>query len=127
MPQSPKMPQPTAVEKNTIAKIIRPDIRFINHDGLLTVSWLCAPQHRCEEAYQWFARARGRMDGSGQRPWRSIVDYEEALMYARRAAPGDAELALPLIDAALPVMREIGMTGWVRRAEDLRASLASAE
>jgi len=44
-------------------------------------------------------------------------------MYARRAADDDRQRALPLLDAALAQFREIGMTGWVRRGEELRARL----
>ena len=54
---------------------------------------------------------------------RAIIDYDEALMYARRNEPGDRDRALPLLDAALAQMREIGMTGWVRRTEELRVTL----
>ena len=44
-------------------------------------------------------------------------------MYARRATDGDRERALPLLDAALAQFREIGMTGWARRGEELREQL----
>jgi len=47
----------------------------------------------------------------------------KALMYARRGAAGDRERALPLLDAALVQFREIGMTGWLRRGEELREQL----
>src|SRR5262249_34230843 len=56
------------------------------------------------------------------RPLRAIVDYDEALMYARRGAPGDRDRGLPLVVAALGKFRRLGMPGWIRRAETLQAS-----
>ena len=50
---------------------------------------------------------------------RAIGDFDEALMYHRRAAPGDRERAAPLLEAALEQFRALGMTGWIRRAESL--------
>jgi hypothetical protein len=53
------------------------------------------------------------------------VDYDEALMYARRGAPGDPERAQPLLDAALAQFRTLGMPGWIRRGEALLKSCAA--
>src|SRR5262249_36640525 len=88
---------------------------------------LCALQQRHDEAIEWFAKARTVLDEQGARPLRAIVDYDEALMYARRAAPGDHDRARPLIDAALRQFRPLGMPGWIRRAEALLASGAVAQ
>ncbi len=38
-------------------------------------------------------------------------------MYVRRAAPGDGELAAPLLAAALQQFRDLEMAGWIERAE----------
>jgi len=65
------------------------------------------------------------LDEQGARPLRAIVDYDEALMYARRGAPGDSERARPLLDAALRQFRTLGMPGWIRRAEALLKSGAA--
>jgi hypothetical protein len=62
------------------------------------------------------------------------VDFDEAWMYLRRDERGDpstslgagGDRALPLLDAALRQFREIGMTGWIRRAEELRSSIERA-
>jgi hypothetical protein len=45
-------------------------------------------------------------------------------MYARRGAHGDGDAARPLLKAARRQFEEIGMTGWIRRAEQLEAQLA---
>ncbi len=45
-------------------------------------------------------------------------------MLVRRGGEGDSERARPLLEAALRQFREIGMTGWTRRAEELLAKLA---
>ena len=59
----------------------------------------------------------------GFRPLLAQADYDEALMYARRAKRGDADRARPLLDAARRQFTEIGMTGWLRRADALDAQL----
>jgi len=118
------------IEGNLREKVIAPDFRYPMMDGRLAVARLCALQHRWEEAVEWFAKARTLLDEQGARPLRAIVDYDEALMYARRGEPGDAARARPLLDAALAQFRSLGMPGWIRRAEALRerceASNASA-
>ncbi len=107
------------IERNLREKVIAPDFRYLMRDGRTALARLCALQGRYDEASRWFAEARTVLEGDGARPLRAIVDYDEALMYVRRAAPGDKERAAPLLDAALRQFREIGMTGWVRRAEEL--------
>ena len=46
-------------------------------------------------------------------------------MYVRRGAAGDAQRAARLLDVALQQFGAIGMTGWIRRAEALRAECGS--
>src|SRR5262249_17491848 len=70
----------------------------------------------------WFAKARTVLDEQGARPLRAIVDFDEALMYCRRGARGDMESAPPLLEAALQQFHALGMTGWIRRAAELRTS-----
>jgi class 3 adenylate cyclase/tetratricopeptide (TPR) repeat protein len=109
------------IERNLRQKVIEPDYRFVMMDGRLALARLCALQGRYDEARAWFAKARAVLDEQGARPVRAIVDYDEALMYARRAAPGDRDRAAPLVDAALAQFRTLGMPGWIRRAEALEA------
>jgi hypothetical protein len=111
------------IERGVRDKVVAPDFRYWTRDGRLSVARLCALQHRYDEASEWFAQSRAVLDESGARPLRAIVDYDEALMYARRGGEGDAARALPLLDAALAQFREIGMSGWVRRAGELRAEV----
>ncbi len=112
------------IERNLRDKVIAPDFRYPMRDGRTALARLCTLQGRYEEASRWFAKARTVLEEDGQRPLRAIVDYDEALMYARRSADGDRERALPLRDAAMRQFAEIGMTGWTRLGEELRASLA---
>jgi tetratricopeptide (TPR) repeat protein len=114
------------IERNVRRKVVEPDFRYPEVDGRSSLAHLCALSGRFEEAGQWFARARAVLDEQGARPLRAIVDFDEALMYARRAGDGDRERAIPLIDAALTQFQDIGMTGWVRRGEDLRKQLSDA-
>ena len=113
------------LERNLREKVIEPDFHFPMMDGRLALARLCSLQRRDDEAVEWFAKARTVLDEQGARPLRAIVDYDESLMYARRAAPGDASCAQPLLDAALEQFRALGMPGWIRRAEQLRATLAA--
>ena len=111
------------IEHNLRAKVVEPDFRWPMMDGRLAMARLCALQGRHDEAGDWFAKARTVLDEQGARPLRAIVDYDEALMYARRDEPGDAERARPLLDAALAQFRSLGMRGWIRRAEALHGRL----
>ena len=115
------------IERNLREKVIDPDFHYPMMDGRLALARLCALQQRYEEAGRWFAKARAVLDEQGARPVRAIVDYDEALMYARRDRPGDRACALPLLDAALAQFRALGMPGWIRRAETLQASCAVAQ
>jgi tetratricopeptide (TPR) repeat protein len=115
-----------AIEKSLREKVVGPDHRFILQDGRLALGRICALTGRYNEASEWFAKARTVLEEDGQRPLRAIVDYDEALMYARRNAAGDGERALPLLDAAMQQFAEIGMTGWARQAEELRATLTAS-
>jgi tetratricopeptide (TPR) repeat protein len=100
-------------------KVLAADFRSPMVDGRLALARICALSGRHEEAVSWFAAARGMLDSQGARPLRAIVDYDEALMYMRRDEPGDIELAGTLLDAARRQFEEIGMTGWIRRADEL--------
>jgi tetratricopeptide (TPR) repeat protein len=111
------------VERNLRQKVVAPDFRDVLADGRLSLARLCAVSGRFDEASEWFARARAVLEEQGARPLRALADYDEALMYARRGGDGERERALPLLDAALAQFREIGMTGWVRRGDELRQQL----
>lgn len=108
------------IERNLRDKVVRPDFRYPMMDSRLALARLCALHGRADEAIDWFARARNVLDEQEARPLRAIVDYDEALMFVRRSAPGDAERARTRLDAALAGFLAIGMSGWVRRAEHLR-------
>jgi hypothetical protein len=111
------------IERNLRAKILEPDFRYMLCDTRLSLGWLCALRGLHDEASEWFARARPVLEEEGARPLRALVDYDEARMFARRAAAGDSERARGLLEVALRQFREIGMVGWISRAEALRAEL----
>jgi hypothetical protein len=108
------------IERNLREKVIAPDFRYPMRDGRLSLACLCALQGRYDEAVEWFAKARTVLEEQGARPLRAIVDFDQALMYHRRDEPGAKERAAPLLEAALAQFRELGMSGWIRRAESLR-------
>jgi tetratricopeptide (TPR) repeat protein len=107
------------IERNLRDKIIAPDFRYPMVDGRRSLAQICALTARSDEARDWFAKARTVLDEQGARPLRAIVDYDEALMYIRRNAPGDTDRAQPLLAAATRQFREIGMPGWLDRASKL--------
>lgn len=107
------------IERNLREKVLAPDFRFPMQEGRLSLARLCALQGRYEEAAEWFNRARSILDQEGARPLRALADFDEALLYVRRAAEGDRERALPLLSAALRQFQNLGMNGWTERAEKL--------
>ncbi len=112
-------------ERGVREKVVVPDFRYPMQDARTALGRLCALQHRWDEAAQWFAEARRVTDEQGARPLRAIVDHDEGLMYVRRGAPGDRGRAVPLLNAAIAQMSEIGMTGWVARATRVLADASS--
>ena len=101
-------------------------------DGRLSLARLSALQRRHDEACEWFARARAVLDEQGARPLRAIADFDEAVMYRRRGAPGDRERARPLLERARPLLErarrrfeDLGMSGWLRRAGKMAKDLGS--
>jgi tetratricopeptide (TPR) repeat protein len=112
-----------AIERNLRAKVLDPDFRYPMVDARHAMARLCGVSGRFDEAREWFAKARDVLEEQGARPLRAICDYDEALMFVRRGEDGDGDRARPLLDAALVQFREIGMTGWVRKAEELRTKI----
>jgi len=111
------------IERGIREKVVAPDFRGPMRDGRHALAQLCALQGRHEEAIEWFAKAREVLDEQGARPMSAIVDYDEALMYVRRGRRGDRGRAAPLVEAALSQFREIGMTGWIKRGEELQRQI----
>jgi class 3 adenylate cyclase len=111
------------VERTLREKVIPSDFRFCLADARLALARLCALTGRHDEARSWFADARRVVSEEESLPMLAIVDYDEALMYARRGQPGDANIARPLLDTAHRQFETIGMTGWIRRAEQLAERL----
>jgi tetratricopeptide (TPR) repeat protein len=107
------------IERNLRDKVLGPDFRYPMRDARLSIAQLSALRGRYDAAVEWFAKAREVLDLQGARPLRAIVDYDEALMYVRRADPGDATCATLLLEAALAQFRALGMPGWIRRAGSL--------
>jgi DNA-binding CsgD family transcriptional regulator len=74
-------------------------------------------------AREAFARARATLEGSGQRPLRAIVDYDEGQALARPEV-GEVGRAIPLLEVAREAFRSLGMDGWARRAQAALEALA---
>ncbi len=105
------------IERNLRKKVLAPDFRWPSGDSRLELAHLCALQGRDDEASAWFAKAREVLDKQGARPLRAMADYDEALMYLRRGASGDRDRAKPLLATAARQFQSLGMTGWLRCAE----------
>jgi DNA-binding SARP family transcriptional activator len=104
------------VETALRLKALPADFRFPMMDLRLSLARLCALDDRLDEADYWFAQARLVLDEQGARPLRAIADFDQALMRIRAGHPRQAR---PSLDAAAAQFRRIGMTGWLRRAEEL--------
>ena len=100
-------------------KVVTPDFRYPAVDGRLALARLCGLTGRGDEARSWFDAARRVLREQGARPLLAIADHDEALMYLRRGQPEDLERARPLLGAARRQFEDMGMTGWIRRAEEL--------
>ena len=102
-------------------KALPADFRFPMIDLRLSLARLCALDGRLLEADHWFAQARLVAEEQGARPLRAVADFDQALM---RARAGQFRQARSSLDAAAGQFRRIGMTGWLRRAEQLASQLA---
>jgi DNA-binding SARP family transcriptional activator len=111
------------VERSVREKVVAPDFRYPMEDGRLALARLCAVQGRDDEALSWLAEARRVLTEQGARPLRAIADFDEAVMYFRRTATGDLARARHLLNSARRQFEEVGMTGWIRKAQDLSKRL----
>jgi tetratricopeptide (TPR) repeat protein len=110
-------------ERAVAEKVLPPDFRYPAADGRLALARLCALTERYDEALSWFAEARRVLSEQIGHPSLAIVDYDEALMYARRARSDDPARARNLLEEARRQFEEIGMPGWIRRADELGGEL----
>jgi tetratricopeptide (TPR) repeat protein len=111
------------IERALREKLLPADFRCAMTEPRLALARLCALQGRHDEALSRFAEARRVLAEQGARPLLAIADYDEALMYVRRGDPGDLDRARLLLDAARRQFDAIGMSGWVRRADELDGRL----
>ena len=108
------------LERNLRQKTLAPDFRYPHTDARLALARLCALTERFDEAREWLDAARRVLDEQGARPLRAVCDFDEAWMELRRGGAGDRGRARALLDAACDPFQAIGMTGWLRRAGELR-------
>ncbi len=108
------------VERCLRTKVVGPDFRSPMVDGRLALGWICALQGRDDEAHHWLAQARKVLAAQGAEPLLAIADFDEALMYLRS---DDVQPAQALLQAARQRFDTIGMTGWMRRADEVAGNL----
>jgi DNA-binding SARP family transcriptional activator len=109
------------VEAALRGKALPADFRFPMMDLRLSLARLCAVDGRVDEAVHWFGLARSVLEEQEARPLRAIADFDQALMYARLERHASAR---PLLEAAASQFQHLGMTGWLRRAEQLAALMS---
>jgi len=109
------------VERALKEKMVAPDFRHPMMDGCLALARLCALQGRHDEAELWFGEAGRVLEEQGARPLRAITDFDEARMFIRRGRSGDVDRAHPLLQSARRQFEDLGMTGWLHRADELNA------
>jgi tetratricopeptide (TPR) repeat protein len=76
---------------------------------------------RFEEANAHFADALAIAERMRALPWQAEIRYERALLLGRRAARGDRERALALLDESAEIARGVGMQlllGWIEAARE---------
>ncbi|MGH9035751.1 MAG: ATP-binding protein [Acidimicrobiia bacterium] len=108
------------IERALREKVVEPDFRDSMVDGRLGLARLCALQDRHDEAVHWFAEARRVLTEQGPRPLLAIADFDEAQLEAGR---GDGARARPRLESARREFEAMGMTGWIRRADELARQL----
>jgi class 3 adenylate cyclase/tetratricopeptide (TPR) repeat protein len=113
--------------ERALEKVVAAGFHFPMVDARLALARCCALRRRHDEASEWFAEARSVLAGLGCRPLLAVCDHDEALMYGRRRAPGDAERARGLLHSARRQFQALGMTGWIRRADRLASRLGLAD
>jgi tetratricopeptide (TPR) repeat protein len=111
------------VERAVRERVLAPDFRDIGVDSRLSLARLCTLQGRYDEARGSFAEARRVLLEQGARPLLAIADFDEALMYLARDERGDNRRARRLVDDSRRAFEAIGMTGWIRRADELSRRL----
>jgi class 3 adenylate cyclase/tetratricopeptide (TPR) repeat protein len=109
------------VERAIREKVLVTDFRYTMCNARLSLARLCALQGKHDEALKWLDQARDVLDEQGARPLRAISDYDHALMFLRRGAPGDTERAKPYLELAVRQFRDLGMTGWTSKPRTLLA------
>jgi hypothetical protein len=96
--------------------VVEPDFRCPMIEPRHVHARLLALAGDVDGARRRFAAARAVAVEDGLRPLRVILDHDEALLLLRQ---GRAEEAAPYLDAASRRATQLGMVGWVRRAERL--------
>jgi tetratricopeptide (TPR) repeat protein len=113
------------IERSLLEKVLVPDFRFPMRDARLSMARLCVLQGRYDEATEWFAKAREVLAEMRARPLLALADYDEGLSHLRRGTDSDKARARPLLDSARIQFSDIGMTGWIKRAEQRLAGLGA--
>ena len=111
------------IEEVIVERWMPCDFRNFGAEYRLSLARLCAVQGRVEEATAWFGKARDVYVEEGAIALLAIVDHDEAWMHTR--LPGavcDADVVAQL-DRAIAQFTEIGMPGWLGRAEHLRSQM----
>jgi DNA-binding CsgD family transcriptional regulator len=106
------------IEAALLDKVVAPDFRTPMVDGRLAMARLCAVRGRDDEALKWLAEARRVLGEQSALSLLAIADFDEALIHLRRGGPGTTDRARPLLDSAVRQFTSLGMSGWVRRAEE---------
>ncbi|MGH9012130.1 MAG: hypothetical protein ACRDYF_20135, partial [Acidimicrobiia bacterium] len=110
------------LEQILLEKVVEPDFRSPMVDGRLAVARLCALRGRTEEATEWFGHARCVLGEQGALPLLAISDFDEARMHLTPGPSRDEGHARRLLDTARRQFHELGMSGWLQRADTLNST-----
>jgi tetratricopeptide (TPR) repeat protein len=106
------------IEAAVRTKLLEPDFRCPMTDPRHVMARVAGLGGRVDEARGWFDAARTVCDEDGLGPLGVVVDHDEALLAARC---GDRATARRLAEDAVERAADLGLGGWLRRAEALAA------
>jgi DNA-binding SARP family transcriptional activator/tetratricopeptide (TPR) repeat protein len=105
--------------EHAVRALLARDFRYPMTEARLSMARLAALRGDVQAATAWFDKAREVLDESGARTMRAIVDFDEAVMHVRLDAVGDQTLMGVRLGQARSQFEDIGMPGWLRRADAL--------
>jgi len=111
------------LERNLKAKVVEPDVRYVETDGRWDMARAAALRGDDDQAREWFAEGRAVLREEGARTLLVALDGDEALMEMRL---GNEAAARALVDGARSEAEAVGLTTWCSRLDEIVSGTAPA-